>query len=62
MTLQQRGASGCQSIDEHVRAIKARPDWPAKIHSGLSSEDRSLFSNAAEAAKLFGIDTWGPIF
>lgn len=46
------------AIDEHVRAFKARPDWPAKIQSGLSSADRLLFSNAAEAAKLSGIDTW----
>jgi hypothetical protein len=50
------------AIDEHVRAFKARPEWPAKIQSGLSSSDRSLFSNAAEAAKLFGTDTWDIYF
>ena len=49
-------------IEEHVHAIKARPDWSAKIQLGLVSEDRLLFSNAAEAAKLFGIDTWDVYF
>lgn len=50
------------AIDEHVRAIRARPDWPAKIQSGLASADRVIFSAAAEAAKLFGIDTWDVYF
>jgi hypothetical protein len=49
-------------IDQHLRAIKARPDWPAKIHVALSSDDRLLFSTAAEAAKVFGIDTWDIYF
>ncbi len=50
------------AIDEHVRAIKARPDWLGQIQLGLSSTDRSRFSNAAEAAKLFGIDAWDVYF
>lgn len=49
-------------IDDHLGAIKARPDWPARIQSGLMSDDRSVFAHAADAAKLFGIDTWEVFF
>ena len=49
-------------IDDHVRAIMGRDDWPAKIQSGLSNPDRELFFNATEAARLFGIDTWDVFF
>jgi hypothetical protein len=55
---QQRASA----IGDHIRAIKERPDWHAKIQQGLSSDDRSVFWNAAEAAKAFGIDTWDVYF
>jgi len=55
---QQRASA----IGEHIRAIKERPDWPGRIQQGLSSDDRRLFWNAAEAAKTFGIDTWDVYF
>ena len=45
-------------LEEHIAAIKARPDWPAKVHAGLADLDRTVFSTAAEAATLFSIDTW----
>jgi hypothetical protein len=55
---QQRASA----IGDHIRAIKDRPDWHHKIQQGLTSDDRLLFWNAAEAAKAFGIDTWDVYF
>lgn len=60
------GVAGCRdrvaAIHEHLRAIRARPDWPTKIHSGLTSDDRSFFLNAVEGARLLGIDAWDIYF
>jgi hypothetical protein len=50
------------AIEVQLSSIKDRPDWPAKIEAGLASPDPSVFSEAAEAAKLFGIDTWDVYF
>jgi hypothetical protein len=49
-------------IQEHLHAIMDRPDWPTTIQSELLSEDRVVFSNAAQAAKRLGIDTWEVYF
>ena len=50
------------AIAEHIHAINARPDWPARIHQGLESDDPAVFWAAANVARRFGIDTWEVYF
>lgn len=47
---------------EHVDAILARPGWERQVRKGLASRDEREFDNAAQAARVIGIDTWDAYF
>jgi hypothetical protein len=36
--------------------------WPALIHEALKSRDQAVFGEAAQAARVLGIDTWDEHF
>jgi hypothetical protein len=47
---------------DHISAIRSHPGWEKMVQKGLISDDRKEFWNAAEAAKVLGIDTWDIYF
>ncbi len=47
---------------EHVDAILSRPGWERQVRRGLASTDEREFHNAAQAARVIGIDTWDAYF
>ncbi|HEX8184591.1 MAG TPA: hypothetical protein VF747_07560 [Blastocatellia bacterium] len=47
---------------DYINAIRSRPGWEEVVQEGLASENLQQFWNAAQAAKVLGIDTWGVYF
>jgi len=47
---------------EHIDAILSRPGWERQVRRGLASRDEREFHNAAQAARVIGVDTWDAYF
>jgi hypothetical protein len=47
---------------EHVGAILSRSGWERQIRRGLASRDEREFHNAAQAARVIGVDAWDAYF
>lgn len=47
-----------REVRAQSEALIAAPRWRELVNNGLTSSDDSTFSEASEAAKVLGIDTW----
>jgi hypothetical protein len=47
-----------REVRAQSEALIAAPRWRELVNSGLTSSDVQTFSEASEAAKVLGIDTW----
>jgi hypothetical protein len=46
------------AVRARIDALRALPHWRDAVRAGLESDDRFTFHQAAEAAKVVGIDPW----
>lgn len=51
-----------EALRGQVRELKGMPCWQEWVDRGLASEDKRTFEDAAEGAKVLGIDVWDARF